>query len=496
MFDKLKSLFSDDDKKFKGTGHKLGSAAPPQVSQPKPIPKTPVLTQSNKGLHSGNFPSTSSNANGSTSTFHPPVATVASTASVSSNQQYATAQPPSGPPTQDQSPQKSLNQHVQEEPQPSTEPGTSTTSTTVTSSTQLDDGLVFTLQSSLGLILSDSKHITTFQTLAKILGNICSKPMDLKYRQIKLSNAKVQEEIVSVNGALEFLKACEFELQEGGGSTTQDSGIDSIGVLVLPASTTLTAVEAGWRELSSVMTSNGIPLAMQSQQQQQQQQQVDQASSDSRSNATPLPSSVAVTSLPVPYALSPSTRSDDKAQSISSNSPGGAPPSQQGPPRNTQVILPVVPDTSVPEWFFNLTGSEIKAEYVRMTRDREQSAQFIPRAIRERLAGKHQSGPPPRTATVRVRFPEGVYLQGDFGMSEPLLSVFEWVSAALRSCDITYELVNPTRVPLACTQAAKVKDADLAGSVLNFRATGECVTIYKNTSFLSHGMLQKLKTSY
>ena len=69
----------------------------------------------------------------------------------------------------------------------------------------------------LGLVLSHPGHVATLQTLSKIIANICARPSEPKYRQIKLGSTRIQEELVSVSGALEFLQACGMEASEDGG---------------------------------------------------------------------------------------------------------------------------------------------------------------------------------------------------------------------------------------------------------------------------------------
>jgi hypothetical protein len=63
---------------------------------------------------------------------------------------------------------------------------------------------------------------------------------------------------------------------------------------------------------------------------------------------------------------------------------------------------------------------------------------------------------------------QGVCLQGRFHVSEPLSSLFAWVTDALADPATTYEMVGPDRKPLAA--AGRVADAQLAPAVLlNFR---------------------------
>jgi hypothetical protein len=67
---------------------------------------------------------------------------------------------------------------------------------------------------------------------------------------------------------------------------------------------------------------------------------------------------------------------------------------------------------------------------------------------------------------------QGVCLQGRFRISEPLASLFTWVTDALSDPATSYELIGPNRKPLA--PAGLVAEAQLAPAVLlNFRPLGQ-----------------------
>ena len=53
------------------------------------------------------------------------------------------------------------------------------------------------------------------------------------------------------------------------------------------------------------------------------------------------------------------------------------------------------------------------------------------KAMREKLAGGDRS-PSPTWGTVRVRMPEGLLLQGEFGAAEPCAAVFAWLTDCLQ----------------------------------------------------------------
>lgn len=74
------------------------------------------------------------------------------------------------------------------------------------------------------------------------------------------------------------------------------------------------------------------------------------------------------------------------------------------------MLLPTAPGTDVPDWFFDRTGGDLKAEFHRTRQARELRETLMTRAYREKLtqAGRKHH----KFATIRVRFPEGVLLQG------------------------------------------------------------------------------------
>lgn len=43
------------------------------------------------------------------------------------------------------------------------------------------------------------------------------------------------------------------------------------------------------------------------------------------------------------------------------------------PPRGLQVLLPVTPDTNLPDYFFERTGADVKAEFMRLYKQRQES---------------------------------------------------------------------------------------------------------------------------
>lgn len=63
---------------------------------------------------------------------------------------------------------------------------------------EVDGEALFQLQHSLALILSQPGSGSTLEVLSKLLGNLVTCPHEAKFRQVRLSNRKIQEAIVQV----------------------------------------------------------------------------------------------------------------------------------------------------------------------------------------------------------------------------------------------------------------------------------------------------------
>lgn len=65
----------------------------------------------------------------------------------------------------------------------------------------------------------------------------------------------------------------------------------------------------------------------------------------------------------------------------------------------------------------------------------------MPRALREKLQLQQRNASGRTYAIIRIRFPEGVDLQGEFNSGEPLTSIFKWVAEALQNPAIEFDLL-------------------------------------------------------
>ncbi|MEW5298946.1 MAG: hypothetical protein WDW38_004866 [Sanguina aurantia] len=322
------------------------------------------------------------------------------------------------------------------------------------------------LQHCLSMVLTSPHAAASLQTLARIINNVLASPHEPKFRTMRLGNAKIQETVVAVPGAVEFLQAAGFcfTFEEDSAQPMADAPLQ--GAATLPESESLDMLQEAWWQLQDLAAANGVTLLgptpatlpaqqtqlQQLQQQQQQQLQLQQQQLQLQHGSPP--------------TLSPAHSSVEECD------------------RQTQVILPVTPDTHVPEYFFDATGADVREQYVRMVEARAAGELMCTSAHKQRLAGAAGGGAPSSssagmaTATVRVRFPEGVCLQGVFGAREPVLRVHAWVCDALRDSAATYELVTPSRRPMPTV--GTVRQADLAPStILNFRPTGDTVAAHQ-----------------
>lgn len=68
------------------------------------------------------------------------------------------------------------------------------------------------------------------------------------------------------------------------------------------------------------------------------------------------------------------------------------------------------------------------------------------KAYREKM--KHSSTRIYKYSLIRIRFPDGVILQGTFAVNEPFHNVFEFLNENLSCPEIPYTLVSPTGAKL------------------------------------------------
>lgn len=111
--------------------------------------------------------------------------------------------------------------------------------------------------------------------------------------------------------------------------------------------------------------------------------------------------------------------------------------------RNIQVLLPSqVRKTTLPPDFFRISPEEIKREQQLRSEALEQAQILKTKAMREkeelRIINRY------KFSLIRVRFPNGVYLQGTFNVYEKLSQVYEFVQSCLMHEAAEFALISPT----------------------------------------------------
>ncbi|XP_078360364.1 UBX domain-containing protein 6-like isoform X2 [Oculina patagonica] len=96
----------------------------------------------------------------------------------------------------------------------------------------------------------------------------------------------------------------------------------------------------------------------------------------------------------------------------------------------------------VPSDFFDKTADEVKREQIARTEEVERSCQLRTRAMRE---AEKRPSKTYRFTLVRIRFPDGIILQGTFYSREKLRDVFEFVRQSLVSDWQPFVLSEATR---------------------------------------------------
>lgn len=110
--------------------------------------------------------------------------------------------------------------------------------------------------------------------------------------------------------------------------------------------------------------------------------------------------------------------------------------------RNLQVLLPSqAKRLDLPEDFYRITPEEMKREQKLRADALEQSQILKTKAMREKEEARALTMY--RFAFIRVRFPDGIYIQGTFSVQETLGAVYEFVQACLKHEEVLFGLTGP-----------------------------------------------------
>ncbi|KAL4859965.1 Plant UBX domain-containing protein 2 [Chlorella vulgaris] len=333
------------------------------------------------------------------------------------------------------------------------------------------------------IVSKSSSSKGSFKGKANVLGTAPVQAWDAKFRRLRLTNPRIQEAVVDVSGGLEPLLACGFEVvfEEGataaGGSNADAEVASGEGYAVLADSAELGPLQHALHLLAPLLppkqsqaAAPAAPAAM----------PPAAGSAGGGPAAAASPQQRAVRQQRVWEAPRPrNTQARDKRGWIMRSG------------RESLVVLPTSIEADVPDWFFQRSGQELKAAFLSAVRRREQASVLTTRATRQRLAG---GGAQPTSgggfATIKVRFPEGLSLQGEFGAGEPLAALFAWVADCLSDPLNTFELVQPNRQPLTHSPVS-VREADLLPSTaLLFRWTDQSAVTMAHVPALRPELLQ------
>lgn len=123
--------------------------------------------------------------------------------------------------------------------------------------------------------------------------------------------------------------------------------------------------------------------------------------------------------------------------------------------RNLQVLLPsqAAKQVDLPPAFFNMTAEELKKEQQMRTEAVERSLMLRTKAMREKEEKREMRKY--RYAVIRIRFPDGILLQGTFSVYEKLEAVNKFLRENLLNEDLPFILTTPIGHQLSDEDADK-----------------------------------------
>ncbi|XP_012263399.2 UBX domain-containing protein 6 [Athalia rosae] len=159
--------------------------------------------------------------------------------------------------------------------------------------------------------------------------------------------------------------------------------------------------------------------------------------------------------------------------------------------RNLQVLLPsqAAKRNELPPVFFTMTLEEIKKEQQLRSEAIAQSQILRTKAMREKEELREMKKY--RYALIRVRYPDGIMLQGTFAVYERIESVIEFVKENLVSDEIPFILTTPFGYRLSDEDHDKsLIDLKLVpASILNFNWDTEILNAKGPTEYLKDDIL-------
>lgn len=115
--------------------------------------------------------------------------------------------------------------------------------------------------------------------------------------------------------------------------------------------------------------------------------------------------------------------------------------------RNLQVLLPSqARRLELPGDFYRISAEEMKREQKLRADALEQSQILKTKAMRDREEARALTMY--RYAFIRVRFPDGIYIQGTFSVQETLGAIYEFVQACMKHEEVRFGLSGPAGTKL------------------------------------------------
>ncbi|MBA0738625.1 hypothetical protein Gogos_011957 [Gossypium gossypioides] len=257
----------------------------------------------------------------------------------------------------------------------------------------------------------------SIEVVLKLLRNIVKEPGNDKFRKLRMSNPKIREAIGEVAGGVELLEFVGFELKEEGG--------EMWAVMDVPKEEQISVI----------------------------------------SKATML--------------LEPGNMEKFKK---SENISPAAPPEKEATVESKKIDRKIrvffsVPESvaakiELPDSFYNLSSEELKREAEMRKKKIADSQLLIPKSYKEKQAKAARRKY--RRTIIRIQFPDGVVLQGEFAPWEPTSALYEFVSSALKEPCLEFELLDPVIVklrvipsfPAAGEKGRTLEEEDLVPSAL------------------------------
>ncbi|XP_001602388.1 UBX domain-containing protein 6 [Nasonia vitripennis] len=116
--------------------------------------------------------------------------------------------------------------------------------------------------------------------------------------------------------------------------------------------------------------------------------------------------------------------------------------------RNVQVLLPsqAAERSELPAEFYSLSAEDIKREQTERAKAVERNQMLMTQAMREKLMKDKERKY--RFTLIRIRFPDGIILQGTFAVDEKFEQVVEFVKENLLNEQFPFYLITATREKL------------------------------------------------